>query len=141
MGLPSLRAWAAGQYVKTLDVWMGRGHCRSNPVYMSTFRERTGSNGVDAVRAGTLRAHQAHMATWDLTDSRGAEVPDGEHTIWMMIAEGQRSNQPTAQVTFTKGPEPTMATAADSANFVNVVVSYEQAAWPTGRRVALGEGD
>ena len=106
---------AQGQFVKTLEVWAS-GHCaRGN--YMDPVYARTGNNRVDAVTSGSLRTHQTHDLSWNLTDVSGAEVPDGEYTVWVMVCEGQHSNPPMAQASFTKGPQPMMQAVPDSGQF------------------------
>lgn len=90
-----------GQWVKTLAVWAWiRGR------YLRRYLQVNPSNNtVDAMTSATLRTHQNHKLTWDLTDASGNEVPDGDYSIFIEVTEKDAAGQ-SASVGFTKGGAP-----------------------------------
>lgn len=85
---------AAGNFVKTLEVW-----ARERRDDLTTFEAETGSNMVDAVAGATLRSHVAHRATWDLTDVNGNAADPGSYTVVIEVTDKEDQGA-TAEIRF-----------------------------------------
>jgi hypothetical protein len=113
---------ASGKYIRTLQVWAG---IREGD--LSSYNAAAGigffsSPPVDAITGATLSNHQTHMVTWDLKDSSGAAVPDGDYHIRINTADDRQAE---TTVTFTKGPTPSSSNPPNASSFINMSIMYQ----------------
>jgi hypothetical protein len=111
---------SGGAYVKTLEVWAG-----IRAIYLSKWLSvNAWGDQTDAVSGATLRMHVPHHATWDLTDSKGTKVPDGDYQIFVESTDQDRAGANTS-VKFTKGSKAQTVMPPDQAAFKALKLSYQ----------------
>jgi hypothetical protein len=111
---------SSGNYVKTLEVWAS-----IRAIYLSRWLSvNAWGDQTDAVSGATLRMHMPHHATWDLTDSKGAKVPDGDYSILVESTDADRAGKNTS-IKFTKGSKPQTVMPSDDAAFTGLKLVYQ----------------
>ena len=110
---------SSGAFVKTLQVW-----ARTRKRHLTTFLDATNDDETDAITSATLSQHSTHSVTWDLTDTSGNEVPDGDYRVVMELTD-ENSSGDSARVDFTKGATPSTLSPPDADHFVNMEIKYE----------------
>jgi hypothetical protein len=73
-----------GKFVRSLEAW-GRHMERSQNLV--AFRAVCDCSPADVTASATLRMHQEHVVTWDMTDRAGATVPDGQYTLHVEVSD------------------------------------------------------
>lgn len=111
---------SSGKYIKTLEVWAS-----IRAIYLSRWLSvNAWGDQTDAVSSATLRMHKAHHATWDLTDSNGKTVPDGDYSIYVESTDQDRAGANTS-IKFTKGPKSAIVMPSDEMAFKSLKLAYE----------------
>jgi hypothetical protein len=111
---------SSGALVTTLEVWAGiRAIYLSQWLSINFFGDR-----ADAVSSATLRMHKSHQAMWNLKDSTGAFVPDGEYTLFIEVTDKDAPGANTS-VKFTKGPKPQTVMPPDAQFFHDITLKYQ----------------
>jgi hypothetical protein len=111
---------SGGKYIKTLEVWAG-----IRAIYLSRWLSvNAWGDETDAVSSATIRMHKAHHATWDLTDSSGKAVPDGDYTIYVESTDQDRAGANTS-IKFTKGPKAQTEMPPDAMYFKSLKLAYQ----------------
>lgn len=111
---------SSGKYVKTLEVWAS-----IRAIYLSRWLSvNAWGDQTDAVTSATLRMQKPHHATWDLTDSSGKAVPDGDYSIYVESTDQDFAGDNTS-IKFTKGPKAAVVMPSDEASFKSLKLSYQ----------------
>lgn len=104
---------AAGGFVKTISRWSN-----TRTSFLLGWRSKAGDGDIDAVSGATRNDHTKNVvATWDLKDKKGVEVPDGGYRIRVELADSNASaadQNDQATFSFVKGPTPQTLTAVKS---------------------------
>lgn len=119
-----------GKWVKTLATWTG-----ITLRYLSRYiKANPTGNTVDAVTSATLNAHEEHTVDWNLSDAKGAPLPDGTYHVLVEVTDRNGPGQ-MLDLEFSKGAEPQQIAPADSLYFKDVELSYE----PPAANTATGD--
>jgi hypothetical protein len=111
---------ASGDYITAIEIWAGfRARYLRKWLGVNPF-----GDSADAVSSATLRMHETHSATWDLKDSDGSIVPDGDYTLFIEVTDKDAAGISTS-VDFTKGPEPQTVMVPDAQYYTGVKLTYE----------------
>jgi hypothetical protein len=111
---------SSGKYVKTLEVWAG-----IRAIYLQRWLSvNAWGDQTDAVTSATLRMQKPHHATWDLTDSSGKAVPDGDYSIYVESTDQDFAGDNTS-IKFTKGPKAAVVMPPDEASFKSLKLAYQ----------------
>jgi len=111
---------SAGRFVKTLTRW-----ARQRARYLSRFATASGNNLVDATTSATLQTHVVHEVSWDLTDTAGARVADGDYKILIETTDRNSSGDSLA-IPFSTGPDPFSIAPEDAPHFVDMTLKLER---------------
>ena len=68
--------------------------------------------------------HVAHHATWDLTDTNGKTVADGDYTVYVECTDADRTGANTS-IKFTKGPKSQTQMPSDAMYFKSLKLAYQ----------------
>jgi hypothetical protein len=125
-------AWVAdaqGKWVHTFELWSGPNFqvlaayfAAGGPNYLPFLGSVTAP--PDVVTRATQARHAPHPTeTWNLLDASGNEVPDGNYSIMIEVAE-QRPEL-VYMIPFMKTGEPAHWTPLDTGNLMNVSFRLE----------------
>jgi hypothetical protein len=107
------------QFVKALAVWAG-----VSTRYLTRYCAANKSgNKVDAITSATLRQHQTHEVTWNLTDLDRHEVADGDYQVMVETTDHNGPGQ-LLMVPFTKGKSAQTISPADQAYFQAIQLRF-----------------
>lgn len=96
-----------GTFERTLHVWGSRR--RSHLSEWNAAHPRTES--LDGITSATLRTSAMQEVTWDLLDTTGALVPDGDYEVHFEYADtNSTSANYREHFSFRKGPDPVDST-------------------------------
>ncbi len=121
-----LAAWviaADGTFERTLHVWAARRRAH----LAEWVTARNSRDLLDGISSATLRTNATQELRWDMVDTGGATVPDGEYLIHFEYADTNSTRNNLRSVfPFTKGPADFDATASN-APYVDVHITYTAA--------------
>jgi hypothetical protein len=125
---------ASGKFIKTAKRWAGTTHASDLATWTmvsggwgSIFGGGNMADMMDAMSSATLRAHQAHMVTWNMKNAMAQLVPDGEYTAVVEMTESRARdrNGPLLRIKFTKGPMAQTVMPPNEMNFTGIMLRYE----------------
>jgi hypothetical protein len=105
---------AAGQFVKTLEVW-----ALVRARYLTKWNGEALSNRVDAISGATLPNHKTHDVSWNLRDASGNPAPPGAYRVVVEVTD-QNSTGSFVAVDFDTSAGPTTITPADAQFFTGM---------------------
>ena len=73
-----------GTFVRSLEVW--RLH-KERARHLVAYNKVCACPKPDVVATATLNKHKQHMASWDMTDRDGKQVPEGQYTLHIEVAD------------------------------------------------------
>jgi hypothetical protein len=116
-----LAVWAEkedGTFVKSLKVQADK-----RKQYLYTWNTKSSGNTTDAITGETLKEHETHVVTWDLSDVTGALVDDGNYVIKVEYTS-EHAQGPLLSVLFTKGTALVSLLPANETYFEGISLSY-----------------
>lgn len=108
-----------GGFVKTLSRW---GTLRAR--WLSRWNDASDGDVTDAITGATLSSHETHAVTWDLTDTQGDRIGDGEYSVVIELTD-KSGPGPSLDVPFTVGDEPLMVDPEGAAHFHDMRLVFE----------------
>jgi hypothetical protein len=121
----------AGKFVKTIKRWAGirASHLTAwkaaSGGWPSFFGGGNAADQMDAISAGTLRAHGMQDVSWDMKDLMGQLVPDGPYKVGIEVTEDNRVPGANAKIEFVKGAMPQTVMPPDKAPYAGLTISYQ----------------
>lgn len=111
---------ADGSFQRTLHVWGGRRRSHLN----TWVAAHPSSEPLDAITSATLRTDSTQDVTWNMVNTAGETVPDGDYLVRFELADtNSASANRHGEFAFTKSPSGFDATASD-ATFLDVRIVY-----------------
>jgi uncharacterized protein (TIGR03382 family) len=130
---------ASGVFIKTISRW-----ANARKSHLVAWIAKAGGNDVDAISGATRQDHSRPViATWDLKNKAGNEVPDGTYTIRMELADSNSSTPAqNDQGTYTFVKNTAAATQANvkSGGFTTTI-NYTPNASPTCNNGMIDAGE
>ncbi len=77
------------------------------------------------ISGATIAAHKAHHSVWDLKNSAGAPVPDGQYTIYIEVTESENVPGPWTSIPFEINGTPQVIAGPDDPYYSNVTVTLQ----------------
>jgi hypothetical protein len=77
----------------------------------------------DTITSATYRVHDRREVTWNMTDHRGAPVPDGRYTIVVEAADDRQGSNLTS-LSFDKGNAPVSIEVPETEQFGALTLDY-----------------
>lgn len=109
-----------GQFIKTLEVW-----AQTRARYLRRFQAASGGDTTDAITSATLKKHEPHAVTWNLTDKNRQLVMDGNYRVVLELTD-KNGTGASHEVPFTLGMGPLLLMPADTAQFKQMQLRLEQ---------------
>jgi len=109
-----------GQFIKTLEVW-----AQTRARYLRRFQAASGGDTTDAITSATLKKHEPHAVTWNLTDKDRQLVMDGNYRVALELTD-KNGTGASHEVPFMLGTGPLLLTPADTAQFKQMQLRLEQ---------------
>lgn len=108
-----------GAFVKTLERW---GTTRAK--WLLTFNAASGGNVVDAITGATKIKHETHEVTWDLSDTAGCRVADGDYALWLELTDRSGAGV-TLRIPFELSHPGTDVLPEDAPTFHDMALRWE----------------
>jgi len=118
---------ADGTFVKTLDLW-GNRHARELAEWRSKIADMNAE--IQARTGATQQAYGTYTSRWDMKDTEGNEVPDGDYVIrFELTSDNARANKyHRVSIPFTKNGTPAKTEPVSEGGYQNIVLDYQVAA-------------
>lgn len=110
---------AQGKFVKTLAKF-----ARTRASHLTAWNASSQGNVVDAVTGATMSSHGVRSVTWDLTNTAGAVVADGDYQLVVELTDANGSG-PNTRVSFSKTAKTAQLTPPNQSSFSNMKLVLE----------------
>lgn len=108
----------ADHFVKSLLVFGDRRKTHLNNWQASTGEAGAEYNTVDAITGATKPSHGSRTCTWDGSNYKGEQMPDGSYTVKMELTDKNATGN-VSSFSFVKGPESWDLFPEDASSFTS----------------------